>query len=66
MDQFGPYLQETAQDFAEAENRPPTLQHGLAVEAEIMTSLNDVITSEFTGPFDVEAATQGFVDALST
>jgi glucose/mannose transport system substrate-binding protein len=65
MGEFGPYLQETAEDFANAENRPPTLQHGLAVEAEIMTSLNDVITSEFTGPYNVEAATQGFVDAVS-
>jgi len=65
MDAFGPYLQETATDFAEAEHRPPTLQHGLAVGAEVMTSLNDVVTSEFTGPYNVDAATQGFVDAVS-
>jgi glucose/mannose transport system substrate-binding protein len=64
MDQFGPYLQETAEDFANAENRPPTLQHGLAVRSEVMTQLNEVISGEFTGPYDVDAATQGFLDAV--
>jgi glucose/mannose transport system substrate-binding protein len=65
MDEFGPYLQETAQDFAEADQRPPTLQHGLAVSREKMTALNEVISSEFTGPYNVDAATQGFLDAVS-
>jgi glucose/mannose transport system substrate-binding protein len=65
MDQFGPYLQETAEDFANAEQRPPTLQHGLAVTREKMTALNEVISSEFTGPYNVDAATQGFLDAVS-
>ncbi|MDX1748131.1 MAG: ABC transporter substrate-binding protein, partial [Halobacteriales archaeon] len=65
MDEFGPYLQETAQDFAEAEQRPPTLQHGLAVSREKMTALNEVISSEFTGPYNVDAATQGFLEAVS-
>ncbi len=65
MDAFGPYLQETAKDFANAEYRPPTLQHGLAVPSETMTQLNEVISSEFTGPYNVDAATQGFLDAVS-
>jgi glucose/mannose transport system substrate-binding protein len=64
MDQFGPFLQETAEDFANAEHRPPTLQHGLAVEREKMSALNDVISSEFSGPFNADAATSGFVDAI--
>jgi len=65
MSAFGPYLQETAEDFADADQRPPTIQHGLAVSSEKMTSLNDVISSEFSGPYNVEAATDGFVDAVS-
>nr|WP_247414236.1 ABC transporter substrate-binding protein [Halomarina salina] len=65
MDAFGPYLQETAEDFANAEERPPTLQHGLAVESSVMTELNEVISSEFTGPYNVDAATQGFLNAVS-
>ncbi|MGM0447898.1 MAG: ABC transporter substrate-binding protein [Methanobacteriota archaeon] len=65
MDEFGPYLQETAEDFAEAEYRPPNLQHGLGVPSETMTELNDIISSEFTGPYNVDAATEGFLDAVS-
>ncbi|MDB9248909.1 ABC transporter substrate-binding protein [Halorubrum ezzemoulense] len=65
MSQFGLYLQETQEDFASADQRPPNLQHGLGVPSETMTSLNDVISSEFSGPYDVDAATQGFVDAVS-
>jgi glucose/mannose transport system substrate-binding protein len=65
MDEFGPYLQETAEDFAEAEFRPPNLQHGLGVPSQTMTQLNEVISSEFTGPYNVDAATQGFLDAVS-
>jgi glucose/mannose transport system substrate-binding protein len=64
MDQFGPFLQETAEDFAAADSRPPTLQHGLAVESDKMTSLNEVISSEFTGPYNVDAAASGFIDAI--
>jgi glucose/mannose transport system substrate-binding protein len=65
MDAFGPYLQETAEDFADAEFRPPNLQHGLGVSSQKMTQLNEVISSEFTGPYNVDAATQGFLDAVS-
>lgn len=65
MSEFGPYLQETAKDFADAEYRPPTLQHGLAVTSQKMTQLNEVISSEFTGPYNVDAATTGFLDAVS-
>ena len=65
MDEFGPFLQETAEDFANAEFRPPNLQHGLGVPSETMTALNEVISSEFTGPYNVDAATTGFLDAVS-
>jgi len=65
MSEFGPYLQETQQDFAEADQRPPNLQHGLGVDSQTMSALNDVISSEFSGPYNVEAATSGFVDAVS-
>lgn len=64
MDEFGPYLQDAADQFANAEHRPPTLQHGLAVPAATMTSLNDVISQDFTGPYNVDAATSGFLDAV--
>ena len=63
-DEFGPYLQEAAQQFANAEHRPPTLQHGLAVTADKMSALNDVISAEFTGPYNVDAATAGFLESI--
>jgi len=62
--EFGPYLQDTIDDFAQADERPPTLAHGLAVTAEKMTALTNVVTSDFSGPFDVDSATQGFMDAV--
>ncbi|MFB6295889.1 MAG: ABC transporter substrate-binding protein [Halobacteriales archaeon] len=64
MSEFNPYLQDAAEDFAKAERRPPTLQHGLAVESEVMSNLNDVIADEFSGPFRVDAATTGFMNAF--
>ena len=64
MDAFGPYLKEAADQFANAEHRPPTLQHGLAVTADKMSALNGVLSDHFTGPYDVDAATSGYMDAL--
>jgi glucose/mannose transport system substrate-binding protein len=53
-----------AEDFAEVDNRPPSLQHGLAVTSNKMSALNDAISNHFTGPYDSEAAAQGFIDAV--
>lgn len=64
MSEFGPYLQDVAEDFANVDHRPPSLQHGLAVTSEKMTALNDVIGNHFTGPYDVDAATEGFLNAV--
>ena len=63
-DEFGPYLQETMDDFANADQRPPTLAHGLAVVPEKLTSLKGVISEEFTGPYNVQAATDRFVSTI--
>lgn len=64
MDEFGPYLQDVAEDFRAVDHRPPSLQHGLAVTSQKMSSLNDVISNQFTGPYNVDAATTGFLDAV--
>ena len=65
MSEFGPYLQETQEDFANAEERPPNLYHGLGVFDDTQSSLEEVVSSEFSGPFNPEAAADGFVDAVS-
>jgi glucose/mannose transport system substrate-binding protein len=64
MDEFGPYLQDVAEDFANVDHRPPSLQHGLAVTSEKMSALNTVISNQFTGPYNVDQATQGFLEAV--
>ncbi|WP_121821250.1 ABC transporter substrate-binding protein [Halostella salina] len=63
-DEFGPYLQQTMEEFANAEELPPTIAHGLAVSPTQLQDLKGVITSEFTGPYNVDAATQGMLDVV--
>jgi len=65
MSEFGPYLQDAQEDFANADARPRNLFHGLGIVAEVRTAMSDTTSSEFTGPFDVDAAASGFVDAVS-
>ncbi|MEZ3143740.1 ABC transporter substrate-binding protein [Halobaculum sp. MBLA0143] len=64
--EFGPYLQETIQDFAEANEKPPTLAHGLAAQPEQVSSLKSALTSDFTGPYNVDSATESFVSTLQS
>ncbi|MEZ3114899.1 ABC transporter substrate-binding protein [Halobaculum sp. MBLA0147] len=64
--EFGPYLQETIQDFAEAEQKPPTLAHGLAVSPSKISDLKGALTSDFTGPYNVEGATEKFVSTVQS
>ncbi|WP_231183860.1 ABC transporter substrate-binding protein [Haladaptatus sp. DYF46] len=63
-DEFGPYLTETIEDFKNAKHRPPTIAHGLAVEPETLTSLKEVISSNFSGPYNVDAATNAMIDKV--
>ncbi|WP_135820747.1 ABC transporter substrate-binding protein [Halostella litorea] len=63
-DEFGPYLQQTMEEFQNAEELPPTIAHGLAVSPSQLESLKEVITSEFTGPYNVDAATEGLMGVV--
>jgi len=62
-DDFGPYLTETIDDFQNAEEKPPTLAHGLAVSPTAMSEMNEVLTNSFTGPYEVDATAEGLLDA---
>jgi len=64
VSEFDPYLQAVAEDFENAEYRPPTLQHGLALAPEKVTALNRIVANTFMGPYDVEAATAGFLNVV--
>lgn len=63
-DEFGEYLTETMEDFKQVSQKPPTLAHGLAVDPTAWSDLKGVITEEFSGPYNVDGATQKFLDAV--
>ncbi|NKE34913.1 carbohydrate ABC transporter substrate-binding protein [Natronococcus sp. JC468] len=63
-EEFNDYLTETIEDFEAASEKPPTLAHGLAVDQSTQSSLEDVLNNNFADPFDVDAATTGFMDAI--
>lgn len=64
-EEFGPYLQQTIEDFASVEHKPPTIAHGLAVSPNKLTKLRGVLNDNFMGPYNVDDAAQGIIDILS-
>lgn len=63
--EFSDYLTETIDDFQNADARPPALAHGLAVTQPTQADLEDVLAEHFLDPYDVEAATDGFIDVMT-
>jgi glucose/mannose transport system substrate-binding protein len=63
-DEFGPFLQQTMEDFNSVEHKPPTIAHGLAVPPGTLSDLRGVISNSFMGPYNVEETAQGIVDAI--
>jgi glucose/mannose transport system substrate-binding protein len=63
-DEFGPYLTETIEDFANADQKPPTLAHGLAVSPTQLSELKSVISEQFSDPFNVDEATSQMMDIV--
>ncbi|MDJ1434018.1 ABC transporter substrate-binding protein [Halostagnicola sp. A-GB9-2] len=63
-EEFNEYLTETIEDFETASEKPPTLAHGLAVDQSTQSSLEEVLNNNFADPFDVDDATEGFMNAV--
>ncbi|PSP69062.1 ABC transporter substrate-binding protein [Halobacteriales archaeon QH_9_66_26] len=63
-DQFGEYLTDTIDDFQNAEQKPPTIAHGLAVPPTTLTNLKGVINNNFSGPYDVDATAEGLLQTI--
>ncbi len=63
-DEFNDYLTDTIDDFQNADDKPPTLAHGLAVDQGTQSDLEEVLNNDFADPFDVDAATSGFMDSV--
>lgn len=64
-DEFGPYLTQTIEDYNNIQQKPPTIAHGLAVLPDVHSEMDGVITNDFRGSGDIDAATQGMLDAVS-
>ena len=60
-----PFLEMNADHLANYDKFPPTIAHGLAVSPEAMDACLTAIGNNFTGPYDVEAAATGLMDAVS-
>ncbi len=63
-DEFNAYLTDTIEDFDTVSEKPPTLAHGLAVDTDTQSTLEDVLNDNFADPYDVDGATSGFMDAV--
>lgn len=64
MEEFGPFLTETMEDFQNVEYRPPTLAHGLAVPPTTLVELRGVFSDNFMGPYNVDETAQGIIDTI--
>ncbi|WP_136689195.1 ABC transporter substrate-binding protein [Halorhabdus amylolytica] len=64
MEEFGPFLTETMEDFQNVEYRPPTVAHGLAVSPGTLVDLREVFSSNFMGPYNVDETSQGIIDTI--
>ncbi|WP_170977261.1 ABC transporter substrate-binding protein [Halorussus salinisoli] len=64
QDEFGPYLQETMEDYRSADQKPPTIADGLAVPPDTLTDLQSVFTDNFMGPYNVDATAQQIMETI--
>ncbi|WP_232685625.1 ABC transporter substrate-binding protein [Halobacterium zhouii] len=62
--EFGDYLTNTIEEFQNADEKPPTLAHGLAVSASTLTKLKGDINDNFTGPYNVDAAADAMLKTI--
>jgi len=63
-DDFPPFQQKEMEHFADSEEQPPSIAHGLAVPPETLSSITDVMSSFISG-YNVDKAQQGLIDAVS-
>jgi glucose/mannose transport system substrate-binding protein len=63
QDAFGPFLQSQMQEFKNSEAQPPSTAHGLAVDPETLTNLEDAMAT-FISSWNVNRAYQGIAQAF--
>ncbi len=63
-DRFNEYLTQTIEDFSSAEQRPPTIAHGLAVPQSTQSQLEEAISNNFADPYNPSAVASEFVSIV--
>ena len=63
QDAFGPFLQRQMDQFQSAESQPLSTAHGLAVDPETLTNLEDAMAT-FVSSWNVDRTYQGLVQAF--
>ena len=64
-DELGPFIGLTYEDLTSSDRYPPTIAHGLAVTPEQMGACKTAMSENMMGPYDVEAAADALLDAVS-
>jgi glucose/mannose transport system substrate-binding protein len=64
MDEFGPFLQQQSEDFANSEEQPPTIGHGTAVRPEIKSNIEGAFAG-FNESGNVDETYNQLVDAFA-
>lgn len=64
MEEFGPFLTETMEDFESVEHKPPTIAHGLAVGPTTLSNLRGVINNNFMGPYNVSKTASEILNTI--
>ncbi|WP_276282257.1 ABC transporter substrate-binding protein [Halorussus caseinilyticus] len=63
QDAFGPFLQRQMKEFKNSEAQPPSTAHGLAVDPETLTNLEDAMAT-FISSWNVQRTYDGMVQAF--
>nr|WP_241692724.1 ABC transporter substrate-binding protein [Haloarcula salina] len=63
--QLGDFIALTYEDLTSSDRYPPTIAHGLAVTPEEMGNCKTAMSENMMGPYDVEAAADALLSAVS-
>ncbi|GGN91251.1 sugar ABC transporter substrate-binding protein [Haloarcula pellucida] len=63
--ELGDFIGLTYEDLTSSERYPPTIAHGLAVPPEQMGACKTAMSENMMGPYDVQSAADGLLDAVS-
>ncbi len=63
--ELGDFIAMTYEDLTSSDRYPPTIAHGLAVPPEQLGACRTALSNNMMGPYDVEAAADALLDAVT-